>query len=604
MEKDGRAARRSRRARLARAAPTLTATWLLLAAFAQPATTPAAAPTRDTLRGNVAPPAPEERRNRLTVEGQLERGPCALDRPEYAAIRFTLTDVDFADLKGLTPTDLRLAWAGYVGTEQPLSVICEIRDRAAAMLRAAGYIAAVEVPEQRIEGGRVRFRVLMAKLVALRVRGEAGRNERLIAAYLNHLTGREVFNRFDAERYLLLAGDLPGTSVRLALRAAGTAPGEVVGEVTVVRLPGQVDLNVQNYGSRAVGRGGDLLRAQLYGLTGMGDRTSLAFYTTADFDEQQTVQVAHDFRIGGDGLQFGGQLTYSWAHPDVQDANIDFRSRTLFATLEGSYPLIRTQRLSLRVGAGLDIVDQSVDFNTIPLSEERLRVGWARLSMDAASRQRYGSASGDPLWRVNGLVELRQGMNGLGASEGCDATFSNCLAAGVIPPSRLEGDPAATVVRAQAGAELRPFANVTFYLGAVAQQSWRPLFTFEEFTAGNYTVGRGYDPATLAGDRGVGVQAELRFGRLVPQSAIDLALQLYVFFDAARVGNEDRLFVPIGRQSLRSVGGGVRALLGNLAQLDATFAVPLTRSGTLTERPDPRLLISLTTRLWPWRSSR
>ncbi len=46
-----------------------------------------------------------------------------------------------------------------------------------------------------------------------------------------------MFNRFEAERYLLLAGDLPGYDVRLALRSAGRARGEVIGEVTVARTP-------------------------------------------------------------------------------------------------------------------------------------------------------------------------------------------------------------------------------------------------------------------------------------------------------------------------------------------------------------------------------
>jgi hypothetical protein len=34
--------------------------------------------------------------------------------------------------------------------------------------------------------------------------------------------------------------------------------------------------------------------------------------------------------------------------------------------------------------------------------------------------------------------------------------------------------------------------------------------------------------------------------------------------------------------------------------LDASLAVPLTKVGILDEKPDPRLLVSLTTRLWPW----
>jgi hypothetical protein len=35
--------------------------------------------------------------------------------------------------------------------------------------------------------------------------------------------------------------------------------------------------------------------------------------------------------------------------------------------------------------------------------------------------------------------------------------------------------------------------------------------------------------------------------------------------------------------------------------LDAGLAFPLTRIGAFNHRPPTRLLISLTTRLWPWR---
>jgi hemolysin activation/secretion protein len=314
------------------------AAWAMLSAFSQPPSpTPPAPPTRDQVQGTVAPSA-QERRPRLDVEGDLGPAPCALDSAQYETIRFTPSAVEFENLKGLSAADLRAAYAPYLGSEQPLSVICRIRDRAAAMLREAGYIAAVEVPEQRIEGGVIRFRVLAARLVALRVRGDAGGNERLIARYLEKLSGQEVFNRYEAERYLLLAGDLPGYNVRLALRPAGTAPGEVIGEVTVVRLPGQLDLNVQNFGSRAVGREGALLRGQLFGLTGLGDRTVVALYSTLDFEEQQTLQVAHDFRLGGEGLQIAGQFTYSWAKPDTGTPAIELQSRTLAGVDRGHLP--------------------------------------------------------------------------------------------------------------------------------------------------------------------------------------------------------------------------------------------------------------------------
>ena len=51
----------------------------------------------------------------------------------------------------------------------------------------------------------------MAHLTQVHVRGDASGAEKVIAGYLNQLTKEQVFNRFDAERYLLLASDLPAT---------------------------------------------------------------------------------------------------------------------------------------------------------------------------------------------------------------------------------------------------------------------------------------------------------------------------------------------------------------------------------------------------------
>ena len=560
------------------------------------------APTRE----EVAPRPPErseEPRTRLTIEGGIERAPCALDRPDYQAIRFTLRDVQFADLRGLPSEALRPAFAAYLGQEISVATICEIRDRAATILREAGYIAAVEVPEQRIADGTLRFQVLMAKLVGLRVRGEAGRSERIITAYLERLTERDAFNRFEAERALLLAGELPGFDVRLALRAAGAARGEVVGEVSVVRRRGALELNIQNLGSSELGRWGALLRGELYGLTGLGDRTTLAFYSTAETAEQQTVQGSHDFRIGGQGLALGGQLTYSWASPDLGLAGVDIESRTLFATLEASYPFVRRQARTLRGAIGLDIIDQDIAFNAIPINEDKLRVAFARLDFIALGLARddprYTPAA--PAWRLGLNAEVRRGLDLFGASNGCGPTLVLCFAPGAVPTTRLEGDPTATVLRGGAYAEWRPRPRLTLAIELRGQYSGRPLLSFEEYSAGNYTIGRGYDPGTLLGESGIGFQAEARYGRLFPDRADQFVAEPYLFYDHVWVWNEDRLFVIPG-QRLSSVGAGVRAAFGDRFRLDALLAVPLERAGLATRRGDPRLLVSLTTRLWPWRS--
>ena len=342
---------------------------------------------------------------------------------------------------------------------------------------------------------------------------------------------------------------------------------------------------------------------QAFGLTGLGDRTTIAAFTTADTSEQQTLQVAHDFRIGSEGLAFGGQLTYAWASPDLDTPGVEIDSRTLFATLEASYPFVRRQTRTLRGALGVEIIDQDIDFNEIALNRDRLRVAFARLDFDAvglvAGNPRYTLT--EPRWRLNATAELRQGLDVLGASEGCGPGFVDCIAPGVVAPTRFEGDPTATVLRGGFYGEFRPVPHFTLALGVRGQWSDHALLSFEELSAGNYTAGRGYDPGTILGDSGIGLQAELRYGSTNPTGPTDFAFEPYIFFDQAWAWNEDVVF-GLPRQELSSVGGGVRAVYGDRFRLDLLVAEPLDRAGLQTGRGDTRVLVSLTVRLWPWRS--
>jgi hemolysin activation/secretion protein len=568
----------------------------MAAATAQSAAPPLP-PTREEVTRPLTPP-PVAPPPRLEVEGGVERAPCALDGPQYQSIHFVLRGAEFEGLQGVTRDELTSAYAPFVGRDVPISAVCDIRDRAGTILRNAGYIAAVQVPEQKIADGTVHFRVLMAHLTQVRVRGDASGAERIIAGYLNQLTRQPVFNRYEAERYLLLAGDLPGYTVRLTLRPAGSAPGDVIGDVTVQRTRGYADFNIQNGGSQAIGPWGGLIRGQLFGLTGLGDRTSLSLFSTADLHEQQTVQLAHDFRLGPGGLSLSDAFTYAWARPSVPNARVI--AHTLLNTFELSYPLLRSQRENIRTAAGLDFVNQDVRLNGIGLSRDRLRVAFLRLGADVVATDytdlRFSAA--EPPWRMSTWLELRQGLDTLGATD-CGPNSATCLSNNQIPPSRLNGHANATVFRYTADGEYRPMPYLTFALGARAQYAWKPLLSFEEFAAGNYTVGRGYDPGSLLGDMGFGTQAEVRLGSTVPQSARKPAVEAYGFWDHAFVRDRGKFVLAGAADHLNSVGGGARVNFDRFA-LDAALAVPLTPVGVDHKRPGTRFLVSLTTRLFPW----
>lgn len=561
-----------------------------------PAFAQSVAPTRDELtrpQPSTAPP-----KSTLNIVGGVERSPCPLANPEFADVRVTLTDVQFNNLKGASAGEMRRSWADFAGTDQPVSVICEIRDRAATYLRDKGYLAAVQVPTQRIENGVVRLEVLYARVTTVRARGQTGGAEAKLAGYLSKLTEDAIFDRNRAERYMLLARDIPGYNVQLTLRPAGTGPGELIGEVSVIRQPYSLDATVQNLAANETGRWGGQLRGQLYGLTGLGDATFVSAYSTLDFKEQQIVQVGHSFRPGSEGLTVSGQFTYAWTKPSVDSNPGDpqIKARTLFATLGLAYPLVRTQAHNLTLGGGLDFVDQKVDFIG-PLSRDHLRVAFLRADFDAVDLN-----SRRPKWRVGGGIELRKGLDILGASGRSDD----------VMPSRIDGRATALLVRANASGEFALGNSLAVAVSPRAQIGFDPLLSFEEFTAGNYTVGRGYDPATISGDSGAGVAVELRGPRVSPFKRSRFLIQPYLFGDAAWVWNKKDADIVCGVEAepascndpehLKSAGGGLRAGLDERLSIDAVVAVPLEKAGIDHRRGSPRFLLTLTTRLLPWRS--
>ena len=594
--------RRSRAAALALAASACLWGNIALAQSAPPAGVQP--PTRESVERGVVE-GTLSRSGPVSVDtSAVERAPCPLASPDFAGIRLKLTSVSFGGMSDLPGFDLSGSYAEYIGTDQPVSVICEIRDRAATALRQAGYLAAVQVPPQKIESGAVKLDVLLAHLSRIQIKGDPGTSEGILLKYLNKLTQDPVFNTQTAERYLLLAKDVPGLDVRLALRPVEGSPGEVVGEVSVRRMPVYAELGLQNYGSRSVGRYNLLARAQLNGLTGLGDATTLSFFTTTDLDEQKVLQIGHDMRLGGEGFMLHGDFTYGWTNPAVTGAASDFHSRTLSASLEGAYPVVRSQSYNLSVALGGQIANQGLDFGNIPLTRDRLRVLYGRVETSGVSKAsltgRDGFTPFEPHWSWGMVTEVRQGLNIWDATNGCSGAACPVLVPGTVTPSRVEGTAKGFVIRTSGVFDYRPVRALTLSLQPRAQYSPDKLLSYEEFSGGNYTIGRGYDPGAIIGDSGVGVRGEVRIGSLIPRVAGGNAIQPYGFVDAAWVWNHDS-GTPNDPQKIVSVGGGLRAAIHDAIRLDVGVAVPLRETPGTNVKGKARFMLNLSFQLLPWR---
>ena len=194
--------------------------------FAASAQAQTSAPTREEV--NPEPPKREAEPGKVSVDssGAFNRGPCPLDGSD---LRTTIPSVQFGGAGGkplaseLLPI---LASIRAPAGEQPVRVVCDIRDAANAALRRARYVATVQIPAQRLDGGPLQLEVITARIVETRVRGDAGPFEGLIESRIAALQSFDPLNEAQAERLLLLADDIPGLDVRLSLQPAGGAPGD------------------------------------------------------------------------------------------------------------------------------------------------------------------------------------------------------------------------------------------------------------------------------------------------------------------------------------------------------------------------------------------
>ncbi len=558
--------------------------WPVTAAAALAGAGPVAAQVSLPTRQEVTPPTPDrqvESSASVDSRGALAQPACPFDK---SPLRLTLNTVRFTrpDGSALAPeiADLLTPLTAPRG-DQSIRVVCDLRDRANAALQRAGYVASVQIPAQEITGGELTLQVVTARIVEVRVRGDAGPYQKLLRDRIERIKALDPLNEHEAERLLLLAGDTPGLQVQLSLRPAGAEQGTVIGELTVAFRRFSLLANTQNYNSRFLGRESVYARGELYGLTGLSDLTYVGASASYDFHKQIIAQAGHVAGLDANGTTLGARITYAWSRPDL--GALQYRTDTLIAGIDLQRPLLRSLRKNVRARAGFDFINQLSTVGsggaTVPLTTDKLRVFFVGLDGDYR-RVRFNGATA---FSLTGSLDLRKGVGLFGASK---VGFAD----GVLT-SRVDGDSRALVLRGAVDATVGLGRVFSVMAGVQGQWADRALLNYEELSIGNLTVGRGYDPGAASGDRVVGGHGELRAD--LPLTRL-FGTQLFGFYDIAYVNNLDRNLVENNR-TYHSFGGGARFALPGRLLLEALYAHPQDKVSMLDMgRPSNRILLSLT----------
>ncbi|WP_133501918.1 ShlB/FhaC/HecB family hemolysin secretion/activation protein [Cognatilysobacter terrigena] len=493
----------------------------------------------------------------------------------------TLTRIDVTGATLVARDLIDAAVADLLGHPADAAVLCTARDRVAAVYARQGEaLAAVDIPEQNITAGVLTLRVTEGRVrnVVVENAEAMGPSAALARAYLGAIDNGGATHWSDVERAFLLAREIPGTDMRFALRrtADGTADGLEVIATAAPRRVVDIGVGAHNLGSEELGRENVSLRVDANSFTRFGDRTSLVLSSSLG-GEQKVAQLLEEVRMGVSGWTLFGDFAYGRSRPGGGLESLELEGHSSVARLGARYAAVRTRALSVDSALRIDAINQtndlglfrSVGLGTIPLFDEKLRV----LSFETNARWQRPTSG----LAATGTFELRKGLGIWGASEAGDDLLSRAEARPDFVSARL-GLGARWSARAASAAS--PFLA----FNSAAQWSNAPLPAYEEFQAGNYTIGRGFDPGAASGDSAVAGQLEagwdFRGGAMTSN--------VFAFVDVAHLWNRDDASYDA---TLRSIGIGARAYT-RFGQLALTCAVPQTGAFPGDDKRDARVLFT------------
>jgi hemolysin activation/secretion protein len=541
---------------------TLVRTWLFLAcliAMPMEAWAQAGLGARgfDTDRPDITPPRPQGR----TTIPPSDRQVVAAPLPDI-----TIRDVAVTGEPLVERAVLARAVAPFAGRHLTREAINELTNAIAAAHREAGLaLFGVVVPQQDFTAGVVIVRVIEGEVSEIVIEGDTeGADLRLTRAYAEAMRGERPLRRATMERALLLMSDIPGRRVTGRFEQLGE-PGKVRLVLNLSRISVRYGLGIDNLGASYLGNVQITTGVTVNALLQEGDSTRFTVgFPVVDFERFTYFAFRHQQPVGTSGMTVSVNATHLEQRV-TGDSNI--KGETTTVSLQATYPVIRTQTQTFQVFGSFDIVDSRVSVPLGRLADEATRV----IRLGAV----YGLANEAQTRGGSIAIVVSQGIDGAGARQRLGFFY---------------GGPAFTKVTAIASYQHAFWEQrLILRLRAMGQYTAERLPSTEFFTYGGVMFGRGFDAATLFGDRGVSASATLAMPFKTVMDVDSLATgrseflgrmirgaEAYVFVDGGRAENLAPAPAPRGDRAA-SAGFGLGFPVADETNLNLEVAVPFIR---------------------------
>ena len=156
-----------------------------------------------------------------------------------------VTDVAVDGVTAFPPADIARYTQGLIGPAVPLPRIDAARQAILQHYRSAGYVLST-VSANLDVAGKLRFIVTEGRIASVKLDGDIGPAGVQVLRFLNRLTEvKGPINSATLERYLLLAQDVPGITLRAVLQPSADDPGalNLIAEVSRQAVSGLASID-------------------------------------------------------------------------------------------------------------------------------------------------------------------------------------------------------------------------------------------------------------------------------------------------------------------------------------------------------------------------
>jgi hemolysin activation/secretion protein len=475
-----------------------------------------------------------------------------------------VTEVTVDGVTAFPPADIARYTQDLTGPAVPLPKIDAARQAILQEYRSAGYVLST-VSANLDTSGKLRFVITEGRIASVKLDGDIGPAGVQVLRFLNQLTKVEPIDSATLERYLLLAQDVPGVTLRAVLQPSTDDPGalNLIAEVSRQAISGLASFDNRAFVQTGPIEGLGVLDFNSF--TELGEKTEVTYYHTFP-NSQNFGQVTEEMFVGASGLKLRFYAGTGEAKPEGGGtsglAELGYRGKTSVMGVMMSYPVIRSRQQTLNVYSALDALESNVHIGeqSTLASYDSLRV--LRLGEDYAMSDLWLGAARP----ANNVLSVRvsQGLQILGAeTNGTSTDAARQHEQSNFFKINFEAMRTQTL--------FTPFEGTSVALMGLLAGQWSDniLPPAEQFYLGGSQYTRGYYSGQIPGDKALVATVELQFNTGTNLSmwglSADVSTQFYLFYDWGETWqNQSSDFATM----VNSAGGGVRMQVTRYTEVD------------------------------------